>query len=93
MRRSMPWHGWGDLAIAAGFALEENAAGAWPHMARAFERGGHDPELLVRLGGVALMLKEDLSARDYFSVALAIEPGMPGAVRGLEMAREMAAGG
>ncbi len=63
MRRSMPWHGWGDLAIAAGFALEENASGAWPHMARAFERGGHDPELLVPLAVARAVYGADAERR------------------------------
>jgi tetratricopeptide (TPR) repeat protein len=89
LRRIAPSQGWGDLAVAAGFALESDARRAWPFMANAAEKSGGDPELLVRLGGVALMLKEDLTAADYFRRALALEPGMPGAEEGLGVAREL----
>lgn len=85
----MPHLPWGHVAIAASFALEGNAASAWPHMARAEERGGASAELLLRLGGVALLLKEDASATGYFSRALQLEPELEGARQGLEMARAL----
>jgi hypothetical protein len=82
--------GWSDLAIAAGFALESDAPRAWPHMAKAARNGGGDPEILVRLGGVALTLKKDLSAAGYFKRALVLEPKMAGAEEGLAMAAAIA---
>jgi hypothetical protein len=84
----MPHLPWGHVAIAASFALEGNAAAAWMHMACAEERGA-TAEVLVRLGGVALLLKEDISAISYFSRALEQEPDLEGARRGLDMAREL----
>jgi tetratricopeptide (TPR) repeat protein len=84
----MPHLPWGHVAIAASFALEGNAASAWMHMARAEERGTN-AEVLIRLGGVALLLKEDISAARYFLRALELEPDLEGAQRGLDMAREL----
>lgn len=82
---------WGYVAVAAGFALDGDRASAWPEMAMAEERGGGDAELLVRLGGVALMLREDGSATRYFSRALELESGSEAAEQGLAMARGLAA--
>lgn len=87
-----PQLGWGYVATAAGCALDGDAVSAWPEMATAEERGGADAELLVRLGGVALMLREDGSAAQYFSRALDLEPGLDGAVQGLAMASRLAEG-
>ncbi len=86
----MPEIAWGYVAVAAGYALDGDAASAWPEMAKAEERGGADAELLVRLGGVALMLREDGSAMRYFKRALELEPGLDGAVKGLAMAARLA---
>jgi hypothetical protein len=86
----LPQVAWGYVAVAAGYALDGDAASAWPEMAKAEERGGADAELLVRLGGVALMLREDGSAARYFSRALNLEPGLDGAVQGLAMAGRLA---
>jgi Flp pilus assembly protein TadD len=86
----LPQVAWGCVAVAAGYALDGDAASAWPEMAKAEERGGEDAELLVRLGGVALMLREDGSAARYFSRALELEPGLDGAVQGLAMAGRLA---
>jgi hypothetical protein len=85
--RAMPHEGWGDLAIAAAFALEGKAQKAWPHMARAREKNGDDPVMLARLGGVALILKEDITATDYFRRALAMDPRLLAAEHGLALAR------
>jgi tetratricopeptide (TPR) repeat protein len=90
LREVAPQSGWGDLIIAAGFALEGKAEAAWPHMAAAREKSGHEPELLTRLGGIALMLKEDGSAIANFTRALALDPDLPAAQQGLGMARELA---
>ena len=48
-------------------------------------------DLLARLGGIALMLKEDGSAIANFTRALALNPDLPAARHGLEMARQLAA--
>jgi Flp pilus assembly protein TadD len=88
----MPRMPWGYVAVAAACALEGDAASAWPNMAKAEELGGSDAELLVRLGGVALMLHEDGSATRYFSRALELEPELETARQGLVMARELARG-
>jgi len=91
LRQAAPHLGWADLLIAAGFALEGNAPAAWPHMAAAHDKGGNDPELLARLGGVALMLGEDGSAARHFNRALALDPDLAAAAHGQAMARELAA--
>lgn len=91
LREAAPQSGWGDLIIAAGFALEGKAEAAWPHMAAAREKSGHEPDLLARLGGIALMLKEDGSAIANFTRALALDPDLPAARHGLEMARQLGA--
>ena len=91
LRRIAPQQGWGDLVIAAGFGLDGKAQEAWPHMAAASEKGGHDPEFQVRLGGVALMLGEDGSASTHFRRALALDPDLPAAEAGLVMAAQLAA--
>jgi tetratricopeptide (TPR) repeat protein len=89
--RILPSHGWGNLAIAAGFALEGDAMEASHHMADALEKGRKDPDLLVRLGGIALMVKRGGKATEYFNRALFLEPGMPAAEHGLAMARALPA--
>jgi tetratricopeptide (TPR) repeat protein len=89
LRRIAPRSGWGDLIVAAGHALDGNAPAAWPFMIAAREKSGNDPELRSRLGGVALMLKEDLSAVAHFQMALELEPDLMEARTGLEMAREL----
>ena len=89
LRRLTPRDGWGSLILAAGHALDGNAPGAWPHMAAAKEIGGGSPELMSRLGGVALMLKEDQTATTYFEAALRMDPDLVDARKGLDMAREL----
>ena len=91
LRRLLPQHGWGDLTLAAAFALEGNAHAAQPHMAKAAEKGADDPELLSHLGGVALLLNEDSSATSYFMRALELDPDMPAAHRGLARAQALTA--
>ena len=89
LRRLTPRDGWGSLILAAGHALDGNAPAAWPHMAAAKESGGSSPELMSRLGGVALMLKEDQTARTYFETALRMDPDLLDARKGLDMALEL----
>jgi tetratricopeptide (TPR) repeat protein len=89
LRRIEPDSGWGDLIVAGAHALDGNAPAARPYMIVARERGGHEPEMESRLGAIALMLKEDQSAVAHFQAALALDPDMEGARKGLEMAREL----
>jgi len=87
LRRIAPHEGWGDLIIAAGHALAGNKAAARPHMNTAEEKGGHDPDLVSRLGGIALLLNDEASAMGHFTAALALDPEMEAARQGLAMAR------
>jgi tetratricopeptide (TPR) repeat protein len=89
--RIAPLGGWGDVIVAAGHALEGDAAAARPHMIAAEAKGGREPDLLNRLGGVALLLNDDVTATAHFLAALSLDPDMEAARRGLALAREMAA--
>jgi len=84
-----PQLGWGDVIIAASHALRGEAPKAWPHMIRAAEKAGDDPELRARLGGVALLLREDQSAARHFRAALALDPDLAAAREGLAMAEQL----
>ncbi len=90
VRQQQPQGGWGDLILAACHAAAGDATAARRHMVWARERGDDQPELFVRLGGIALMLGEDLSAKAHFLSALRLDPDSMAAKRGLAMADELA---
>ena len=92
LRRIAPEAGWGDLIVAAGHALAGDAAAARPLMAAAQAKGGHDPELVNRLGGIALLLTDDAAAKAHFTAALAMDPEMVAAREGLAMAQQRTGG-
>jgi hypothetical protein len=89
LRRIAPEAGWGDLIVAAGHALAGDAAAARPLMAAAEAKGGGDPDLVNRLGGIALLLNDADTATAHFTSALALDPEMHAAREGLAMAREL----
>jgi len=89
--RITPYAGWGDLIVAAGYALDGDAEAARPFMAAAEQNGGDNPDLVNRLGGVALLLKDAAAAAAHFAAALALDPEMEAARQGLVLAGQMAA--
>ena len=88
--RVLPRSGWGNLVLAACEASDGRADAARRHMVRARALAEDQPELFIRLGGVALLLEEDISATAHFEAALRLDPSSPAARRGLQMAAALA---
>ncbi len=89
LMRLRPGSAWTDLIMASAFALEGKAAQAWPFMIAAREKAGDDPQIRSRIGGIALILEEDVSAAAHFEAALRLDLDLEFARKGLELARAL----
>jgi tetratricopeptide (TPR) repeat protein len=77
---------WGSLLKGAVLAVRGDREAAEPHLARARESGSAMPLARLVLGLLALRLHDPHGAADHFSAALALQPDLVPALRGLAIA-------
>jgi Flp pilus assembly protein TadD len=74
---------WGHLVMAASLSLRDEAEAAEPYLSSARELGAEVPEVLSRLGGLALLRRRPDEAVTIFRETLRLEPDRPDALYGL----------
>ncbi len=77
---------WGEMLIGAALMQAGEAGAAAPHLAAAARLAGRDAAAHVRLGAIALHMKDPSLAGSHYATALEIEPTSPEAEAGLGLA-------
>jgi tetratricopeptide (TPR) repeat protein len=78
-----PEQPWGHLIMAASLTLGGNTEAAKPYLANARRLGADVPEVLIRLGGLALNRGATDEALELFRETLRLEPDRPDGLYGL----------